>query len=146
VDKQATELRYAVRFRVVFKYLGQLCLVLAALTLPPLEEDEVRAPAMKILRPDAPVGERKDPPAIRVTIAISPAKRRAAASSPARPPLRMSIGSDVPGLLLKIRMVLSSKNSGTLGAWMPEIDFNTPIPEKSEYNSLSRTIHRARMC
>jgi len=34
--KQATELRYAVRFRVVFKYFGQLCLVLAALTLAPL--------------------------------------------------------------------------------------------------------------
>ncbi len=34
--KQATELRYAVRFRVVFKYFGQLCLVLAALTLVPL--------------------------------------------------------------------------------------------------------------
>jgi trk system potassium uptake protein TrkH len=36
VAKQATELRYAVRFRVVFKYFGQLCLVLAALTLAPL--------------------------------------------------------------------------------------------------------------
>jgi len=35
VDKQATELRYAVRFRVIFKYFGQLCLVLAALTLVP---------------------------------------------------------------------------------------------------------------
>ena len=34
--KQATELRYAVRFRVVFKYFGQLCLVLAVLTLVPL--------------------------------------------------------------------------------------------------------------
>ena len=34
--KQATELRYAVRFRVVFKYFGQLCLALAALTLVPL--------------------------------------------------------------------------------------------------------------
>ena len=34
--KQATELRYAVRFRVVFKYFGQLCLVLAALSLVPL--------------------------------------------------------------------------------------------------------------
>ena len=34
--KQATELRYAVRFRVVFRYFGQLCLVLAALTLVPL--------------------------------------------------------------------------------------------------------------
>ncbi len=33
---QATELRYAVRFRVVFKYFGQLCLVVAALTLVPL--------------------------------------------------------------------------------------------------------------
>ncbi len=34
--KQATELRYAVRFRVVCKYFGQLCLVLAGLTLVPL--------------------------------------------------------------------------------------------------------------
>ena len=34
--KQATELRCAVRFGVVFKYFGQLCLVLAALTLVPL--------------------------------------------------------------------------------------------------------------
>lgn len=34
--KQATEIKYAVRFRVVFKYFGQLCLVLAALTLVPL--------------------------------------------------------------------------------------------------------------
>ena len=36
MTKQATELRYAVRFRVVFKYFGQLCLVLAALTMVPL--------------------------------------------------------------------------------------------------------------
>jgi trk system potassium uptake protein TrkH len=36
VAHQATELRYAVRFRVIFKYLGQLCLVLALLTLVPL--------------------------------------------------------------------------------------------------------------
>jgi len=36
VAKQAAELRYAVRFRVVCKYFGQLCLVLAALTLVPL--------------------------------------------------------------------------------------------------------------
>ena len=34
--KQATELRYAVRFRVIFKYFGQLCLVLAVLTMVPL--------------------------------------------------------------------------------------------------------------
>jgi trk system potassium uptake protein TrkH len=34
--KQAKELRYAVRFLVVFKYFGQLCLVLAALSLVPL--------------------------------------------------------------------------------------------------------------
>ena len=34
--QQATELRYAVRLRVVLKYFGQLCLVLAALTLVPL--------------------------------------------------------------------------------------------------------------
>lgn len=33
---QAAELRYAVRFRVVGKYFGQLCLALAALTLAPL--------------------------------------------------------------------------------------------------------------
>jgi len=36
VAKQAAELKYAVRFRVVFKYFGQLCLVLGALTLVPL--------------------------------------------------------------------------------------------------------------
>jgi trk system potassium uptake protein TrkH len=36
VAKQATELRYAVRFRVVLKYFGQLCLVLAVLTMAPL--------------------------------------------------------------------------------------------------------------
>jgi trk/ktr system potassium uptake protein len=36
VAKQATELRYAVRFRVVFKYFGPLCLVLAVLTMVPL--------------------------------------------------------------------------------------------------------------
>jgi len=36
VTKQAIALSYAVRFRVVFKYFGQLCLVLAALTLVPL--------------------------------------------------------------------------------------------------------------
>ena len=34
--KQATELRYAVRSRVLFKYFGQLCLVLAVLTMVPL--------------------------------------------------------------------------------------------------------------
>ena len=36
MTKQAIGLSYAVRFRVVFKYFGQLCLVLAALTLLPL--------------------------------------------------------------------------------------------------------------
>jgi trk system potassium uptake protein len=36
VAKHAKELRYAVRPRVVLKYLGQLCLVLAILTLIPL--------------------------------------------------------------------------------------------------------------
>ncbi len=36
MSKQAIELRYAVRFRVVLKYFGLLCLVLAALTLVPL--------------------------------------------------------------------------------------------------------------
>lgn len=34
--QQATELRYAVRFRVIFKYFGQLCLVLATLSLVPV--------------------------------------------------------------------------------------------------------------
>ena len=34
--KEATALKYAVRYRVVGKYFGQLCLVLAALTLAPL--------------------------------------------------------------------------------------------------------------
>ena len=34
--KQATELSYAIRFRVIIKYFGQLCLVLSALTLVPL--------------------------------------------------------------------------------------------------------------
>ena len=33
---QAAELRYAVRFRVLFKYFGQLCLVVAVLSLVPL--------------------------------------------------------------------------------------------------------------
>jgi trk system potassium uptake protein TrkH len=36
VAKQATELRYAVGFRVALKYFGQLCLVLAVLTMVPL--------------------------------------------------------------------------------------------------------------
>jgi trk system potassium uptake protein TrkH len=36
MTKQATELRYAVRPWVVLRYFGQLCLVLAALTLAPL--------------------------------------------------------------------------------------------------------------
>jgi trk system potassium uptake protein TrkH len=36
VAKQARELRYAVRSRVFFKYFGQLCLVLAVLTMVPL--------------------------------------------------------------------------------------------------------------
>ncbi len=36
MGKLATELRYAVRFRVLCKYFGQLCLVLAVLTLLPL--------------------------------------------------------------------------------------------------------------
>jgi trk system potassium uptake protein TrkH len=36
VAKQARELRYAVRSRVLFKYFGQLCLVLAVLTMVPL--------------------------------------------------------------------------------------------------------------
>lgn len=34
--KQATELRYAVRHRVIARYFGQLCLVLATLTVAPL--------------------------------------------------------------------------------------------------------------
>lgn len=36
MSKQANALRHAVRFRVVLKYFGQLCLVLAALTVVPL--------------------------------------------------------------------------------------------------------------
>ena len=47
---QATELRYAVRFRVVFKYFGQLCLVLAALTLVPL--------VMSVIFGDTPISLR----------------------------------------------------------------------------------------
>jgi trk system potassium uptake protein TrkH len=50
VAKQATELRYAVRFRVVFKYFGQLCLVLAALSLVPL--------AMSLIFGDTPISLR----------------------------------------------------------------------------------------
>jgi trk system potassium uptake protein TrkH len=48
--KQATELRYAVRFRVVFKYFGQLCLVLATLSLVPL--------AMSVIFGDTPISLR----------------------------------------------------------------------------------------
>ncbi|MGE0825611.1 MAG: TrkH family potassium uptake protein [Candidatus Binatia bacterium] len=36
MPSQAAALRYAIRFSVVLKYFGQLCLVLSALTLPPL--------------------------------------------------------------------------------------------------------------
>jgi trk system potassium uptake protein TrkH len=50
VAKQATELRYAVRFRVVFKYFGQLCLVLAALSLMPL--------VMSVIFGDTPISLR----------------------------------------------------------------------------------------
>jgi trk/ktr system potassium uptake protein len=50
VAKQATELRYAVRFRVVSKYFGQLCLVLAALTLVPL--------MMSVIFGDTPISLR----------------------------------------------------------------------------------------
>ena len=50
VVKQAIELRYAVRFRVVFKYFGQLCLVLAALTLAPL--------VMSVIFGDTPISLR----------------------------------------------------------------------------------------
>jgi trk system potassium uptake protein TrkH len=50
VAKQATELRYAVRFRGVFKYFGQLCLVLAALSLVPL--------ALSLLFGDTPISLR----------------------------------------------------------------------------------------
>ena len=35
MSKQAEELRYAVRFPVVLKYFGQLCIVVAVLTLVP---------------------------------------------------------------------------------------------------------------
>jgi len=48
--KQATELRYAVRFRVVFRYFGHLCLVLAALTLVPL--------VMSVIFGDTPISLR----------------------------------------------------------------------------------------
>ena len=48
--KQATELRYAVRFRVVLKYFGQLCLVLAALSLVPL--------VMSVIFGDTPISLR----------------------------------------------------------------------------------------
>jgi trk system potassium uptake protein TrkH len=50
VAKQATELRYAVRFRVVFKYFGQLCLVLAVLTTVPL--------VMSLIFGDTPISMR----------------------------------------------------------------------------------------
>jgi len=50
VAKQATELRYAVRFRVVFKYFGQLCLVLATLSLVPL--------VMSVIFGDTPISLR----------------------------------------------------------------------------------------
>ncbi len=50
MPKQATELRYAVRVRVVFKYFGQLCLVLAALTLVPL--------VMSVIFGDTPISLR----------------------------------------------------------------------------------------
>jgi len=45
VSEQATELRYAIRLRTVLKYFGQLCLVLAALTLgaaPTMAADPAR--------------------------------------------------------------------------------------------------------
>ena len=48
--KQATELMYAVRVRVLFKYFGQLCLVLAALTLVPL--------VMSVIFGDTPISLR----------------------------------------------------------------------------------------
>ncbi|MEJ2071248.1 MAG: hypothetical protein P8X58_12725 [Syntrophobacterales bacterium] len=35
MTQQASELRYAVRFRVVLKHLGQLLVIVAALTLVP---------------------------------------------------------------------------------------------------------------
>lgn len=48
--KQARELRYAVRFRVIFKYFGQLCLILAALSLVPL--------VMSLIFGDTPISLR----------------------------------------------------------------------------------------
>ena len=48
--KQATELMYAVRFRVVFKYFGQLCLVLAVLTLVPLGVSLLFGDSLLLLR------------------------------------------------------------------------------------------------
>jgi trk/ktr system potassium uptake protein len=50
VGKRATELRYAVRLRVVLKYFGQLCLVLAALTLVPLVMSVIFSDANTSLR------------------------------------------------------------------------------------------------
>jgi len=50
VAKQTTELRYAVRFHVVFKYFGQLCLLLAALSLVPLAMSVIFGDALISLR------------------------------------------------------------------------------------------------
>jgi len=50
MGKQANELSYAVRFRVIFKYFGQLSLVLAALSLVPL--------VMSVIFGDIPVSLR----------------------------------------------------------------------------------------
>jgi len=50
VAKQAIELRYAVRFRVLLRYFGQLCLVLAALTLVPLIMSVIFGDAILSLR------------------------------------------------------------------------------------------------
>lgn len=50
MGKQAIELSYAVRLRVVFKYFGQLSLVLAALSLVPL--------VMSVIFRDTPISLR----------------------------------------------------------------------------------------
>jgi len=50
VAKQAKELMYAVRFRVVFKYFGQLSLILAVLTLVPLSVSVIFSDTVMLLR------------------------------------------------------------------------------------------------
>jgi len=56
MSKQGTGLRYAVRLRVILKYFGQLCLVLAALTLAPLIVSVIFGETYVSLRYGAVVG------------------------------------------------------------------------------------------